>query len=163
MLLFSAELQGGSPGSSSVFSRPLSPMLSPPLHQGTSSSQGPASDETKLCSQLLGPSGFSKPSFKPLMAVFFLQVQTLRTTRLSRVCVLPGRGCVALPGHSVLSSLAVCRGSWRSDRCKELDGLALVVGGRTAQVTKPPPQLVSCQTTRKIFSLQTGFRAWMLQ
>lgn len=54
-------------------------------------------------------------------------------------CVRRGGGWVALLGHNVLSSRAVRRLSWQSDRCNELNGPALVVSGHTAHITKPPP------------------------
>lgn len=47
------------------------------------------------------------------------------------VCAALGGGWVALLGHNVLSSLAIWIVSWQSDRCNELNGLALVVSGRT--------------------------------
>lgn len=54
---------------------------------------------------------------------------------------------MALLGHNVLSSLAIWRVSWQSDRCNELNGLALVVSGHSARITKPPPKLGFCQMT----------------
>lgn len=54
---------------------------------------------------------------------------------------------MALLGHNVLSSLAIWIVSWQSDRCNELNGLALVVSGHTAHITKPPSKLGPCQMT----------------
>lgn len=68
---------------------------------------------------------------------------------------------LARRGHSELSPLAVWLVSWQSDRCHELNGLALVVGRHAARITKPPPKLGCCQVTRKILALQAGSGAWM--
>lgn len=70
------------------------------------------------------------------------------------VCAALGGGWVALLGHNVLSSLAIWIVSWQSDRCNELNGLALVVSGHTAHITKPPPKLDPCQMTCSSFCRQ---------
>lgn len=63
------------------------------------------------------------------------------------VCGALGGAWVALLGHNALSSLSIWIVSWQSDRCNELNGLVLVVGGHTAHITKPPPKLGPCQMT----------------
>ena len=51
------------------------------------------------------------------------------------------------------------RVSWQRDRCNELNGLALVVGGDTAHITKLAPKWGLCQRTCRT-SVQTGSKAW---
>lgn len=63
-----------------------------------------------------------------------------------------GGGWVTLLGHNVLSSLAIWVVSWQSDRCNELNGLALVVSRHSAHITKPPPKLGLCQWFALLFA-----------
>lgn len=70
---------------------------------------------------------------------------------------------MALLGHNVLSSWAIWRLSWQSDRCNELNGLALVVSGHAAHITKPPHMWGPCQVTRSSLCRQdsgTGLLEW---
>lgn len=156
----SCVLLGGSaplPCPSSLLFHTPNPHIPPPFLLGDKAPSFPPRDLlwTKL-NFVLSYSGlrFLKAKFQAVYS-HILSAGADTENKLSETSVYcSGRGGVALLGHNVLSSLAIWIVSWQSDRCNELNGLALVVSGHTAHITKPPPKLGPCQMTCSSFSRQ---------